>query len=186
MVMTEKQNDSSDTEVLDPETVKSMVKGVKRYGSAKTVPVLIADDSSSVCGVLDACLTKVDPRVVIYQAANGREALQKLEEVREKHNADPALIILDLNMPVMDGWETIKALKQDYEQAGHEYGVPLVVFSGTTGKKGLGFFGNDVNKNNMGYKPLATVAKNECLAMARYDATGTDGLQAWIQYFVKR
>ena len=40
-------------------------------------------------------------------AANGKEALEKISEQR------PALVLLDLEMPVMDGLETCSAIKRD-------------------------------------------------------------------------
>jgi two-component system chemotaxis response regulator CheY len=45
----------------------------------------------------------------ILEAANGREALAVLE----KEYADIALVVLDVNMPEMDGGETLLAMKKD-------------------------------------------------------------------------
>ncbi|HEY1794467.1 MAG TPA: response regulator [Opitutaceae bacterium] len=42
----------------------------------------------------------------IYEAPNGSEAIELFKKVR------PDLVMLDVNMPVMDGLETLKALKE--------------------------------------------------------------------------
>src|ERR1041384_8053025 len=57
---------------------------------------------------------------------NGREALGHLKAA----NPRPCVILLDLMMPVMDGWQFRKEQKQDSEIAG----IPLVVIT-ATGKR---------------------------------------------------
>ena len=58
--------------------------------------ILIAEDDFNVRDAL--CETLQDDLVVIC-VANGAEALRHLES-----HAPPCLILLDLMMPVMDGW----------------------------------------------------------------------------------
>jgi CheY-like chemotaxis protein len=54
-------------------------------------------------------------------ACNGYLALQKL-----RHEEDlPSLLVLDLNMPVMDGWQLVTELKKDARLAA----VPFVLYS---------------------------------------------------------
>jgi CheY-like chemotaxis protein len=58
--------------------------------------VLVVDDDSQVRGLTEAILKSYGYQVVV--AADGQEGMQRLSETR------PDLIVLDLNMPVMDGW----------------------------------------------------------------------------------
>ncbi len=67
--------------------------------------VLIVDDCKEQRDIFARYLDFVGKNTI--QAENGREGL---ERAREKI---PDLVLLDLSMPVMDGWETIRRLKQD-------------------------------------------------------------------------
>ena len=67
------------------------------------IPILIVDDSAVSRSIVIRSLP-VGWDVSIAQAANGSEALAKLAE-------RPAVVVLlDLNMPVMDGYEFLEAL----------------------------------------------------------------------------
>jgi len=66
--------------------------------SASSSPILVVDDNSDVLEVVGALLETEGYAVVT--ANNGAEALEQLNG-----GLKPALVILDLTMPVMDGWE---------------------------------------------------------------------------------
>jgi len=59
--------------------------------------ILIVDDDESIRQIVRICLT--DEGYEVVEAPNGQVALNKLREFT------PSLILLDLRMPVMDGWE---------------------------------------------------------------------------------
>jgi len=64
--------------------------------------VLVVDDDPDILQTLALCLSTEGYRVLM--ASNGKEALETL--AREK----PACILLDLMMPVMDGWQFVAEL----------------------------------------------------------------------------
>ena len=66
--------------------------------------ILIVDDSALLRQISSEALTEAGYKVV--QAANGQEGLQQLDFIT------PALIVSDLNMPVMNGLEFIRTLRQ--------------------------------------------------------------------------
>jgi two-component system response regulator MprA len=66
--------------------------------------VLVVDDDPDILQTLALCLSTEGYGVLM--AANGQEALDLLR--REK----PAVILLDLMMPVMDGWQFISEIDQ--------------------------------------------------------------------------
>lgn len=65
--------------------------------------VLITDDSLVARKQVAKCLPQ-DWEVAVHFAKNGAEAIQALEEGKGQ------VMFLDLNMPVMDGYETLKAI----------------------------------------------------------------------------
>lgn len=68
-----------------------------------SVSVLIVDDEEGIRNSLAAYLKLEGYKV--STAEDGEEAIKKVRE--SKHN----IVLLDINMPVMDGIETLKAIK---------------------------------------------------------------------------
>src|SRR5256885_16617023 len=64
--------------------------------------VLVIDDDPDILQTLGLCLSSEGYRVLM--AANGKEALDILERER------PSVILLDLMMPVMDGWQFVAVM----------------------------------------------------------------------------
>jgi CheY-like chemotaxis protein len=60
--------------------------------------VLIVEDDAAICSSLGEALR--DEGFDVSTAANGREALERL-----RGGPPPSAIVLDLMMPVMDGWD---------------------------------------------------------------------------------
>jgi two-component system, chemotaxis family, protein-glutamate methylesterase/glutaminase len=79
---------------------------------AGKIKVLVVDDSAvfrqSVSSVLSA-----DPEIyVIGTAANGKIALTKIQQL------NPDVVTLDIEMPEMDGLETLRVINQKYPKVG--------------------------------------------------------------------
>ena len=72
--------------------------------------VLVDDDIDDRTIILDA-ITQLSSATNVSCAENGEALLQLLNEVKAV-NQLPDLIILDLNMPKMNGTETLKNLKK--------------------------------------------------------------------------
>jgi CheY-like chemotaxis protein len=69
------------------------------------------DDDDDDCQLLKEAI-EASNAYVLKQYSNGQEGLQYLEQVKVC-GIIPSLIILDINMPVMDGREVVKRIKQD-------------------------------------------------------------------------
>lgn len=72
--------------------------------------ILIVDDDSVACFLLERALKKAGVSQHILVANNGEEALQILKQVCLTETC-PELILLDINMPVMNGFEFLEALQ---------------------------------------------------------------------------
>jgi hypothetical protein len=80
--------------------------------------VLVCDDDSSVRTVVQAMLERQGYRVLTV--ASGHEA------VEQSVAQPPDVILLNLMMPGMDGWETLAVLKQQTETQA----IPVIILSG--------------------------------------------------------
>lgn len=147
--------------------------------------VLLIDDEKGIRRKVARELRSFAPDIVIFEAGNGKEGLEQLAAIRKKHVRDPLFIVLDLNMPIMDGWDFITTLKKDYEKAGKAVGIPIIVLSSTSGEKGGLFTKKSVHDNKAGYNPLVAIAKEVCIDKSMYDATEGKGLLAWLKHFSK-
>jgi CheY-like chemotaxis protein len=87
--------------------------------------VLLVDDDDDFREALDAALRQQG--FVVEHAANGREALSVLARSR------PDAVLLDLMMPVMDGWQVLAAMGRDRSLAS----VPVAVLSAAREPRGL-------------------------------------------------
>jgi len=67
--------------------------------------VLCVDDDPDDRELIRNAIFKVDPSYTVVYATNGKEALQYLSLQDGKDL--PCLVILDINMPVMDGKQTL-------------------------------------------------------------------------------
>jgi len=86
--------------------------------------ILWADDDMDDLMLMRQVLHDIGETYVITEVNNGREALDYLE-ANKKDNHLPALIILDMNMPVLNGKETLSIIKKDEVLKD----IPLVFFT---------------------------------------------------------
>lgn len=117
------------------------------------IRVLIVDDSVVVRRMLSDALAG-DARVsVVGTAPNGAIALQKLAQV------SPDVVILDVEMPDMDGIETVRRLRVDYPR------LPVIMCSSLT-ERGAEVTLRALAAGATDYvtKPAAAVAREDGLA----------------------
>lgn len=115
-------------EVTDPDRV-SRPKGGRIAGSLRgsamtdspasnARKVLVVDDSAAIRALTRAVLS-VDERLVVVEANDGVEALSAVESDR------PDLILLDINMPRMDGFQVLQTLRSNADTLD----IPVIFFS---------------------------------------------------------
>jgi CheY-like chemotaxis protein len=76
--------------------------------------------------MISEALETTDTDTMVCRVADGREALDYLRRVGQFAEANrPDLILLDLNMPRMDGRETLEAIKTDDELKA----IPVVILT---------------------------------------------------------
>ena len=86
--------------------------------------ILWADDDTDDLQMMREILIKNNQDFDIREVGNGKEALTYLEQAQAAGNL-PCLIILDINMPVLGGKETLATIKNREE---FKF-IPVVVFT---------------------------------------------------------
>lgn len=98
---------------VEEKTDKAVVKNI----DLTNVSILVVDDSKANRSLILEFLKPSN--ATVYEAGNGQEAYEKTKELL------PDIVFLDIRMPVMNGLETAKALKDYYSTSS----IPLVAFT---------------------------------------------------------
>jgi DNA-binding NarL/FixJ family response regulator len=78
--------------------------------------ILIVDDHEMMRrGIRSVLESRYD--IEVYEAENGKEAIDKTHEIQ------PHLVILDVSMPVLDGFSAAREIKRVFPQ------IPIIIFS---------------------------------------------------------
>ncbi|MEO8174372.1 MAG: response regulator [Sediminibacterium sp.] len=83
---------------------------------------LLADDDTDDVELFQAALNDIDTTIHFEKALNG---LQLLNRLLEQSATRPDIIFLDVNMPVMNGWKCLEAMKQQEELQD----IPVIIYS---------------------------------------------------------
>jgi len=86
--------------------------------------VLIIDDDQWIA--MSTTMVLEAEGFTVHSALSGPEGIDKAREVR------PGVILLDIMMPGMDGWETLERLKADTGL----HAVPVIVFTAREHREG--------------------------------------------------
>lgn len=97
--------------------------------------ILLVDDDDDDLLILQEAFDALGSSFHILEARNGVEALQCLNQLKQL-DALPDLIVLDTNMPRMDGKQTLGAIKRD----AHLSTVPVVALSTSSAAVDKQFF----------------------------------------------
>ena len=80
-------------------------------GVSKKIQVAIADDHTLLRKALAKLITSFENYSVLFEADNGKEIKNKISQ-----HIIPDVILLDVNMPEMDGYETASWLFKNHPQ----------------------------------------------------------------------
>jgi DNA-binding response OmpR family regulator len=79
--------------------------------------ILVIDDEPGIIEIIEANLE--GDGFTVVSAPNGREGLERIKSDR------PELVVLDVMMPEMDGWEVLRRVEQDPDTAG----IPVIMLT---------------------------------------------------------
>jgi two-component system, response regulator len=72
--------------------------------------IFIADDDSDDVYFVESAIKDLGENITLKHFVNGRDLLDQLKNTGSDL---PGLILLDLNMPILDGKETLKRIRKD-------------------------------------------------------------------------
>ncbi len=96
----------------------------------KDVTILLAEDDRGHARLIEKNLRRANVTNEIVFVTNGQEALDFLfceGEYANKQHASQLLVLLDLNMPVLDGYQVLQRMKTD-ERTKH---IPVIILTTT-------------------------------------------------------
>lgn len=82
---------------------------------------LLVDDDPDDTDLFEEALRKIDRSIQFYRAEDCREVIAQLKEQKIR----PEIIFLDINMPDMNGWDCLAALKSDQKLKD----IPVLMYS---------------------------------------------------------
>jgi two-component system alkaline phosphatase synthesis response regulator PhoP len=94
------------TSKVDPHVTEAKMSS-KGLPESERQTVLVCDDEPHIVRLIQVNLERMGYNVVT--AADGREALEKLKTVK------PTLVMLDVMMPYVDGYEVLKSIRKNPE-----------------------------------------------------------------------
>lgn len=74
--------------------------------------ILLVDDDDITNFVHESVISDMQAAEQVLVAKNGQQALTRIQECKTKSGQLPSLIFVDINMPVMNGFEFLEAYHQ--------------------------------------------------------------------------
>jgi len=108
----------------------------------KTIKLLLIEDEESLSYIMKCSLEDMIGGYKVEIAVNGKEGLEKY------HSFAPDIIVSDIEMPVMDGYELVKTIRQT------DLDVPIILATGKTSSKNV-TVGYEMGANNYIKKPYS-------------------------------
>ncbi len=125
--------------------------GARPHPSVHHCPVLIVEDDADLRDMMAQLLSLEG--FIAATVSNGREALEYL------HDGDrPDVILLDLMMPVMDGWEFRRRQQADPEVSG----VPVIVLSALDQSRAADVRADAFLKKPLDFDRLLALVRSYC------------------------
>jgi CheY-like chemotaxis protein len=101
---------------IDWAQLSAVLKQCRRHHAMTAAPILVVDDDREMRDIARRMLERMG--IGVHEATDGAEALAWLEV-----NPPPSIILLDLMMPVLDGFEVLDRLRQNDQWAS----IPVLV-----------------------------------------------------------
>lgn len=89
--------------------------------------IFIIDDDNMYQMLLSRTIRKINDQLNIVSFTNGEEALEHFKELFNQNSTLPDLVLVDINMPVLDGWQFLDDL--EIIRPGYKNEIPVYLIS---------------------------------------------------------
>jgi len=86
--------------------------------------IFIVDDDQIQRMIVSKMMKMIDPTLVINQCENGEIGLAMLEQ--DSNSNQKIIVLLDINMPILDGWGFLEQLKEHNSYNLHQLSIYIV------------------------------------------------------------
>jgi CheY-like chemotaxis protein len=119
--------------------------------SIEPITILYIDDDPDDLLIFGETINSLYPGITILKAQSGEEGINILNRLGKEHQPYPCLIMLDMNMPKMNGKQTLQYIRSQQ----HWEDIPVVIFTTCSSASDIEFFKNyntDCVTKPMSYK----------------------------------
>ncbi|HVG41418.1 MAG TPA: response regulator [Chitinophagaceae bacterium] len=123
----------------------------------KKTTILYAEDDLDDLHLVQECFAEFEDTIELLHVTNGQEAINLLDTL-EQNGTLPCLIILDINMPVMDGKQALVKIKSSLKYKD----ISTVMFTTSNSKMDISFarvWGADFITKPLRYEDIADLAQ---------------------------
>jgi CheY-like chemotaxis protein len=117
----------------------------------ETVAILYIDDDQDDLMIFGDSMGKLYPGITVITAESGEEGMAMLKNMEQDGQPFPALVVLDMNMPRMDGRQVLQEIKRRWDE------IPVVIFTTSSNQADIEFckrFSTECITKPMNYKNL--------------------------------
>ncbi|OQP46838.1 hypothetical protein A4H97_04765 [Niastella yeongjuensis] len=117
----------------------------------ESVAILYIDDDQDDLMIFGDAIGNLYPGIIVLTAESGEAGIALINDMEQSAQPLPSLVVLDMNMPKMDGRQTLQVIKSKWED------LPVVIFTTSSNREDVEFckgFGTECITKPMNYKNL--------------------------------
>lgn len=99
----------------------------------KAASIMLIDDDDTTHFINKLVISQLNLANDVIIKMNGKEALEYLNGISDQEDTCPSLVLLDLSMPVLDGFDFLK----EYKEHHLDKGIVIVVLTNSTNDEDL-------------------------------------------------
>ncbi|HUP13223.1 MAG TPA: response regulator [Niastella sp.] len=120
--------------------------------------ILYIDDDQDDLLIFEESVGALYPDVTLYKAQSSEAGIQILDQLEKEKKPFPSLIMIDMNMPKMDGRQTLQHIRENKKWRN----IPVAIFTTSANKEDIEFcksFGSACITKPMSYADFSATLK---------------------------